>query len=104
MMTKVTFDRALLKRQMKADVEQQFKIKTTKLVQDLKEATPVDTGLARDSWEIKFEDNLTAIITNSQDYIQVLNSGSSKQAPRFFIERAILDNGFKVKGLATTKK
>jgi len=103
-MTRITFDEKLLRKKIKAEVEQQFKEKTTKLVEDLKEATPVLTGLARDSWSLEVENGTTAVISNSQDYITVLNAGSSQQAPRFFIEQTIIDNGFKVKELITTKK
>jgi len=103
-MTKVRFNKGLVLKKIKADIEQQFKKKTTKLVEDLKEATPVDTGLARDSWSLEIENGTTAVISNSQDYIGSLNSGSSKQAPRYFIEKTILDNGFKVRELITTKK
>jgi hypothetical protein len=103
-MTIIRFNKKLLLSKIKADAEKQFKEKTTKLVEDLKEATPVETGLARDSWSLEIENGTTAVISNSQDYIGTLNSGSSKQAPRYFIERTILSNGFKVKELITTKK
>lgn len=56
-----------------------------KLVDELKAATPVDTGVARDGWEI--EDGK---IVNKVDYIDDLNSGSSTQAPSHFIERTLL--------------
>jgi hypothetical protein len=103
-MVTVRFNRIALKKQIEADFEQQFKQKTTKLVRDLEDATPVDTGLARDSWSIEFDSKNNAIIKNSQDYVEILNRGTSKQAPRFFIETAILNNGFKIKGPTTTKK
>ena len=54
-------------------------------VSALKEATPVDTGYARDSWKHDGK-----AITNDAEYIEKLNSGSSKQAPSFFIERTLL--------------
>jgi hypothetical protein len=55
------------------------------LVADLKEATPVDTGRARDGW--KYENSA---ITNDVEYIEKLNSGSSAQAPSHFIETTLL--------------
>jgi hypothetical protein len=58
-----------------------------KLIDALKEATPVDTGRARDGWKLR--DNK---IVNEVEYIDDLNTGSSKQAPSHFIERTLLAN------------
>ncbi len=58
-----------------------------KLLDALKEATPVDTGRAREGW--KLQDNK---IVNEVEYIAELNAGSSKQAPSHFIERTLLAN------------
>lgn len=58
-------------------------IKTT--VQALKEATPVDTGHARDSWT-----STGNSIKNEVEYISILNQGTSQQAPRYFIEKTVL--------------
>jgi hypothetical protein len=58
-----------------------------KLIDALKEATPVDTGRAREGW--KLQDNK---IVNEVEYIEELNAGSSKQAPSHFIERTLLAN------------
>ena len=51
----------------------------------LKEATPVDTGHARDGWT-----STGNSIKNEVDYISILNRGSSKQAPTHFIEKTVL--------------
>ncbi len=56
-----------------------------KLVSDLKEATPVDTGFARDSWRVE-----EGAIVNDAEYIAELNQGSSAQAPANFIEITVL--------------
>jgi hypothetical protein len=62
------------------------------LVEELRQKTPIDTGLARDSWKV--EDSLFGIdIKNTTDYIQYLNQGSSKQAPAYFIESVALKYG-----------
>lgn len=85
-------------------------------LQDLKEATPVKTGRAKNSWVAtlnpqEFRDNKEATanfgistsmlstpsftnvetyyITNSVSYIDLLNEGSSQQAPARFIENTI---------------
>jgi hypothetical protein len=103
-MSRVRFNRILLSKRIKEEVEEKFKEKITKLVEDLKEATPIDTGLAKNSWSLEYKKDSTASIANSQEYIEYLNKGSSQQAPRYFIERTIMNNGFKVKELITTKK
>lgn len=78
---------------------------------EVKVATPVDTGAARNSWHIGYKDNeyydesngeknptsnLTMLtpkdkphkiyVTNGTEYIESLNEGSSKQAPMKFVE------------------
>jgi hypothetical protein len=62
-----------------------------KLVNDLKEATPVDTGEARDGWHIEpsFIPGRVEIV-NDVPHIVNLNNGSSQQAPAFFIEDTVL--------------
>lgn len=57
------------------------------IVEDLKAATPVDTGEARDSW--RREGNH---IINDAPHIESLNAGSSIQASPYFIEKTILSN------------
>jgi hypothetical protein len=59
---------------------------------ELIKATPVDTGLARESWKISMQKSGISI-TNSVPYIDRLNRGSSKQAPAFFVERVALRHG-----------
>lgn len=54
-------------------------------------ATPVDTGAARDAWHLRKDGN-TVQIVNDKDYIAELNAGSSRQAPRYFVEKAILED------------
>lgn len=56
-----------------------------KAVGALKEATPVDTGNARDGWRYE-----NSAIVNDVEYIDRLNQGTSQQAPAHFIERTLL--------------
>ncbi len=63
-----------------------------KILSEIKEETPIDTGLARRSWEIRSKGLVTEIV-NTTDYIQYLNQGSSKQAPKYFIEKVALKYG-----------
>lgn len=72
---------------LQSKFDEAFKSAKLKLVADLKEATPVDTGNARDHWVL--EGNR---IVNTVEYIEDLNRGSSKQAPEFFIEKTVLKN------------
>ena len=65
------------------------------LLENLRNATPVDTGNARDSWFLeRATPNLIrevqGVIYNTTEYIDELNEGSSRQAPARFIERAAL--------------
>jgi hypothetical protein len=59
--------------------------KALELIERLREATPVDTGNARDGWKY---DGKT--ISNDVEYIDDLNKGTSTQAPAYFIERTLL--------------
>lgn len=60
-------------------------------LQKLKSNTPVDTGKARDGWEMQVGKDIK--IVNNVPYIDALNAGHSKQAPQFFVERAVMDVG-----------
>jgi|21_taG_2_1085346.scaffolds.fasta_scaffold00106_8 hypothetical protein len=92
--------------------EKELRSRSLKALADVKLMTPVDTGAARNSWYIgykeqyfdnsKGENNPTSniqvlvprnkpgeiFVTNGVTYIQLLNEGSSKQAPMKFIESA----------------
>ncbi len=74
-----------LAKQFEAAVATEKAKQLNSIVEALKDATPVDTGFARDSWKT---DGKT--ITNDADYIDELNSGHSKQAPSYFIEQTLL--------------
>ncbi|GAA0766961.1 HK97 gp10 family phage protein [Brevundimonas olei] len=58
------------------------------LLADLIVKTPVDTGRARNGWEIVAEGEHT-VVQNMVPYIGVLNDGHSKQAPANFVESAV---------------
>jgi len=66
----------------------------------LVEATPVDTGTARDSWtleESNVSDGLPARVYTPLDYMEDLNEGISPQQPEpGFVGRAVLDSLTKV--------
>ena len=65
-----------------------------KVVVSLKEATPIDTGEARDGWYIE-----GSTIKNDVEHIEFLNNGSSEQAPVHFIEKTLLaQKGLKPSG------
>jgi len=94
---KETFD------QLNSEINQIANEKTRNLtkqaVRDLVLKTPVDTGYARDSWEVitkeidetkLVKEKVIASIENKAEYIAKLNAGSSQQAPSRFIEEAVL--------------
>lgn len=56
-----------------------------KVVEALRDATPVDTGEARDGWHVENDK-----IVNNVEHISMLNEGSSKQAPSHFVEKTII--------------
>ena len=78
-----------LKGNLKEEADKLIKQSLDKKVKDcliaLKEATPVLTGKARDGWHK--EGNT---IVNEVEYIDILNDGTSKQAPEYFIEKTLL--------------
>ena len=76
-----------LKKDVNRETRRQFNKIKVKLKNDLVEATPIDTGKAREGWEIKGDS-----IVNDVDYIDDLNAGSSRQAGPRFIERTLLAN------------
>ena len=65
-----------------------YSVKTLKIV------TPVDTGKARSGWSYKANRDrknafLSGFIKNDVSYISQLNNGTSKQAPKYFIEQVL---------------
>lgn len=93
-------------RKISQQVEKESKayldIKSEELLKDLKEATPVDTGRARDGWELVKGVDVNKI-ENDVPYIDRLNHGSSKQAPPFFVEKEALKYGRPLGTIVNTK-
>ena len=98
-----------LQKDMDTAIEKELRARALKAFADVKLATPVDTGISRNSWYIGYtetyinaksggagniqliqkKDKPTEIIvTNGVTYIQFLNNGHSQQAPTKFIEAA----------------
>ena len=90
------------------------KMAAERLMQAMILATPIKTGYARSQWTYERRPNpalsrrvstSTAFginearytISNYAPYIIYLNRGSSKQAPAFFVEKTILEQGFKLR-------
>jgi hypothetical protein len=72
--------------------KEQARVQVSRMVNQLREATPVDTGFARSSWSVH-EGVEAFFVENSAPYIQYLNAGTSKQAPANFIEMIALQYG-----------
>ena len=91
------------------EIEQALRSRALMALASVKLATPVDTGRARNSWYIGYSSQYKnrrtpgveilapknkpqeIIVTNGTDYIQLLNDGTSIQAPTRFIEQAFLN-------------
>jgi len=73
------------------------------LFKELINATPVDTGEAKESWRYNAASYDSAVISNSAEHIAHLNDGSSAQAPEYFIERTALRYGT-AKGVIVEKR
>jgi len=71
------------------EVDVIMKAKTEAILQSVVNSTPIDTGKARNSWSISKEKD-RYLVSNTVDYIEELNGGSSEQAGPYFIESAIL--------------
>jgi hypothetical protein len=69
-----------------------FEARVSRMVDDLKAATPVDTGRAQSGWSLVKK--LRSIdVLNDVPYIQALNEGHSQQAPARFVERTAMKHG-----------
>lgn len=83
-----------------ASVKKQFGIRaeanlvktTHAFARDLKAATPVDTGEARDGWKVE-KLPVGYSVVNEVEHVKYLNEGSSKQAPSHFVESTALKYG-----------
>ena len=83
-----------MNRDFKEQSRQQERKLKRKLLTNIKEATPVDTGRARNGWRL-----IANNIINEVPYVDDLNNGTSTREPLFFIERAVLNTrGIKVRG------
>jgi hypothetical protein len=97
---------AFVKKQITDKVQAGILATVYQLKDELVLATPVDTGLARESWEvypIKVGVHPAYEIRNNTPYIGALNDGHSDQAPAHFIESIALKYG-RAKGQVVTYK
>jgi len=79
-----------LEKEQQKIISKELDTVTDTMVKELREATPVDTGHARDSWSKQKKSANLISIKNDASYIKRLNAGSSKQAPSYFIEDVVL--------------
>lgn len=87
------FNKKELDKQVQKEVSKILVKTSEEIIEDLRLATPKDTGAASESWAKTDQKKLTFEITNDKDYVKYLNAGSSRQAPANFIERVALDYG-----------
>lgn len=89
-------------------IETELRKRALSALSDVKVMTPVDTGIARNSWYIGYTEQFIdakktptsvqilqpkdkptkIVVTNGVEYIEFLNNGHSQQAPTKFIETA----------------
>jgi hypothetical protein len=74
-----------LDRQLRNEVGAKLDISLEKMRILLADATPVDTGRARDGWRVDGKN-----LVNDVEYISALNEGHSPQAPSHYIEITLL--------------
>lgn len=80
----------------KDEASKHFDIAVMNAYLQLRKSTPIDTGEARDGWEMDRAVSVDDIarITNDVEHIVDLNRGTSQQAPRFFVESTLMRLGF----------
>jgi len=102
---------ALLKKEVTAELELEYKAYSFELFGEIVKRTPVDTGRARSNWTITIDNpkyttsNTTSIpkagtldvtgfpdvfIANGLSYVEDLDKGKSKQAPAGIVEPALV--------------
>lgn len=59
------------------------------VISELHSRTPVDTGRATAGWEMSMTGSGNIRITNNVPYVKYLQDGSSKQAPRGFVNQSL---------------
>lgn len=91
----------LFESQTKLTEEEALKT-VNKMKSELVRETPIDTGLARASWNVERQDK-NFNLENTAEYIEYLNQGSSKQAPAYFIETVALKYGKPLGTIVETK-
>lgn len=88
---KVDFDAILSK--TKKEVGEQLRELAPKVLSDLVDSTPIDTGEARAGWKVTQTSPTSFEATNDVEHIVFLNAGSSQQAPSYFIEQTAMKYG-----------
>ena len=87
--------------EISAMISQEVRENTLQAFGNVVQATPVDTGNARNSWRVnEFIDETSGYpyasqrVENTTEYIESLNEGTSQQAPPRFIEVGFMQAGF----------
>jgi len=95
----VNFEEAMrgIEEEVKQIAEEEVGLRVAFATTSLRRVTPVDTGEARSGWtsrpELDFRGETSYVIENPVEHITYLNRGSSKQAPKYFIEQVLTTIG-----------
>src|SRR5210317_331169 len=80
------------KKQLEKEELEILKKETYRMKDAIVFKTPIDTGAAKASWTV-IPGSFKYTVSSDSPYMDKLNSGSSKQAPPFFIESTALRFG-----------
>ena len=89
----IKFDEKAAKALLKKEADRLLRLEAHAIVEELRAATPVRTGRARDGWSWLQLKNGNIVIVNEVEYIAALNAGTSRQAAAHFIESILLAHG-----------
>lgn len=84
-----------LREELRKEEEKKLQKVCEQAIAELRDKTPVDTGFAKSQWKLAKAKSKTPEfeIHNETPYIDFLNLGSSKQAPKYFVEKTMLKYG-----------
>lgn len=87
-MIKISFKADNIEKAIGPEVEKELQALADTLQSEIKSRTPIDKGRARRGWQQRSQSSSTSV-ENRVPYIERLEKGYSKQAPRGFVNQSI---------------